>query len=132
MNEINADYTHFTGQAHLLGKTHNWTRKALLKDILVDNPKVCVSAHSLKIRLVREGLLKWECSRCKINKWMDQPLALELEHINGNKYDNRIENLQILCPNCHSLTPTYRGRKNKINIVNDPLDSGSTKLWKVN
>ena len=45
--------------------------------------------------------------------WMGEPIPLELEHINGNHLDNRLENLTILCPNCHALTPTYRGKNIK-------------------
>jgi hypothetical protein len=50
--------------------------------------------------------------------WQGQPIALELEHINGDNTDHRIENLQILCPNCHAQTPTYRGR-NKLSSLNE-------------
>lgn len=66
----------------------------------------------IKMRLLKAGLLQYRCSDCGISRWQGKPLSLELEHKNGNKYDNRLENLSLLCPNCHSQTPTY-GSRNK-------------------
>jgi hypothetical protein len=56
-------------------------------------------------------LLEYKCSntKCGIVSWHDGDLVLELDHISGNRKDNRIENLRWLCPNCHSQTPTFRG-----------------------
>jgi len=53
------------------------------------------------------------CSCCKLTTWCEQKLPLELDHINGDNRDNTVENLRLLCPNCHSLTPTWRGRNSK-------------------
>lgn len=53
---------------------------------------------------------KNECWRCGIIEWQNKPITLELDHINGNSDDNQENNLQILCPNCHSQTPTYKGK----------------------
>ncbi|MBS3941002.1 MAG: HNH endonuclease [Actinobacteria bacterium] len=61
-------------------------------------------------RLVTVGLKTWECERCDITEWQGQAAPLELDHVNGDRRDNRLENLRLLCPNCHALTPTYRGR----------------------
>ena len=57
-----------------------------------------------------ERIFEPECATCGNTTWQGCPVPLELEHRNGNRYDNRIENLELLCPNCHALTPTYRGR----------------------
>jgi Zn finger protein HypA/HybF involved in hydrogenase expression len=68
------------------------------------------SSNSLRRRLISEGLKEAKCECCGIVEWNNQPAPLELDHINGNHEDNRLENLQILCPNCHAQTETYRGR----------------------
>ena len=67
----------------------------------------CDSKH-LKRRLIKEGLKEDRCEMCGIgNEWNGKPLTLQLDHINGDHSDNRLENLQILCPNCHSQTSTW-------------------------
>ena len=80
-----------------------------LDEILVRN-STYVSLPYLKRRLVAEGLLVEECAVCGITDWCGQPLALHLDHINGVRDDHRLSNLRLLCPNCHSQTPTYAGR----------------------
>lgn len=69
-----------------------------------------VSSHKLKLRLLADGIKEAKCECCGLTEWMGEPIALELHHINGVKDDLRIENLQILCPNCHAFTDNYRGR----------------------
>jgi hypothetical protein len=65
---------------------------------------------SLKARLIKNGTLKNVCSNCGISQWNGKEISLHLEHINGINNDNRIENLCLLCPNCHSQTDTYAGK----------------------
>jgi hypothetical protein len=55
-------------------------------------------------------LLEFSCSECGLDSWLGKSLVLELDHINGIRSDNRLENLRLLCPNCHSQTETFRGR----------------------
>jgi transposase-like protein len=70
---------------------------------------------NLKRRLLREGLKDNRCERCGISEWRDAPLSLALHHINGDGRDNRLENLQFLCPNCHSQTENFAGRNARRN-----------------
>lgn len=86
-----------------------------LEDILIkDSPYT--STKNLKRKLIKNGLLEEKCyvGGCGINEWLGKKLSLQLDHINGDNIDNRIENLRLLCPNCHSLTETFcRGKSPK-------------------
>lgn len=57
-----------------------------------------------------------KCNCCSLDKWLEQDMPFELNHIDGNNTNNKRENLEMLCPNCHALTPTWRGRNNNFNI----------------
>lgn len=70
-------------------------------------------SNKLRKRLLTEGIFIHECSNCTLTEWLGNPIPLELEHIDGNSSNNVLSNLTLLCPNCHSLTTTYRG-KNKL------------------
>lgn len=84
-----------------------------LDEILVEDSNY-FSMHYLKERILKSGLIKYECSCCgNKGEWQGRKLVLQLDHINGNNRDNRIENLRFLCPNCHSQTETFC-RKNKV------------------
>jgi hypothetical protein len=68
------------------------------------------STWAKKLKLLREGLLRDECYECGIRSWQGRPLAIQIDHINGSPHDWRLENLRMLCPNCHSQTPTFSGK----------------------
>lgn len=90
--------------------------KIPLDDIL--NNKVKFDSVQLKKRLLHEGILENKCVKCgNLDEWNNEPLTLELDHINGDSNDNRIENLRILCPNCHSQTDTFRKKKSALKPV---------------
>jgi hypothetical protein len=86
-------------------------RNYSLEEILVPNSPYSNNT-TLKQRLFREGIKEERCERCGLDEWMGEPLLLTLDHIDGDNRNNSIENLKILCPNCHSQTPTWCG-KNK-------------------
>lgn len=77
-----------------------------LEEILVKNSTYTNNTH-IKKYLYESGLKEQKCEVCGITDWNTKKITLELEHINGDNFDHRIENLLILCPNCHSQTETY-------------------------
>jgi len=114
---INLRKRHFEENKTLLEsvrKNKKITKKSFIKYFLVYSGKFIIT-NKLKKKLFEFGLKKEQCEKCgQKNIWNNQPLTLQLDHINGDKEDNRLENLRILCPNCHSQTKTYAGKKNKI------------------
>ena len=93
-------------------KNLNKNNIILLDDILKENSTY--STNNLKKRLIGNNLLKKECLECGItDTWNNNPISLQLDHINGINNDNRLENLRILCPNCHSQTETFSGKHRK-------------------
>jgi 5-methylcytosine-specific restriction endonuclease McrA len=106
ISHYSLDTSHFTGQAWNKGK--KLPPKYSLTDYLEN--KVTIQSYKLKNRLLENNMLKPVCSNCNNETWMGNPIPLELDHINGINKDNRFENLRLLCPNCHALTPTYRSK----------------------
>ena len=100
------DTSHFRGRAWNKGMTLQ-PRQSLQRYLSNVAP---IQSYKLKNRLLKEGLLHSICTSCHNIAWLGQPIPLELDHINGDNKDNRLENLRLLCPNCHALTPTYRSK----------------------
>jgi len=111
--EYNLDKRHFKGRGWNLGLRGIGKPLISLDEILVKNNNF--QSFKLKKRLFAAGLKSQCCEKCGwAEKTSSGYLPLELDHINGDRHDNRLENLRILCPNCHSLTPTHRGRIRKV------------------
>jgi 5-methylcytosine-specific restriction endonuclease McrA len=109
--ELQLDISHWKGQGWNKGQTFG-PRRAI-SEYLIDNTlriRPHINSNSLRKRLIREGLKEAKCECCGITEWNGQKAPLELDHINGNHENNKLENLQILCPNCHAQTDNYRGR----------------------
>lgn len=107
--KYNIDFSHFKGKNINKGKCLGH-KKDILYYLTYDCDKI-IANSALKNRLIKGGLKENKCEYCKNPEWMGKLIPLELHHINGNCIDNRIENLQILCRNCHGQTSNF-GSKN--------------------
>lgn len=113
IKRLNLDTSHFLGQGWNKGNTPNPPRP--IEDYLSN--KFPIQSHKFRIRLIKEGYFPYQCCKCKLKEWLGQPIPLELEHKDGNHDNNSLENLEILCPNCHAQTSTYRGKNQKRRVA---------------
>jgi hypothetical protein len=109
VKKYNIDTSHFTGQ--LWSKGHQLPPKRDIEEYLCQGIKI--TSHRLRQRLIRENIFEHKCCICNLNEWMGKLIPLELDHINGNHDDNCLENLRIICPNCHAQTDTYRAKNRR-------------------
>lgn len=117
ISDLKLDNSHFTGKGWNEGWKFDPRKPAVeLNLLLADGSRV--QSHLLKQRLFKAGLKKPVCELCGWNtRSLDGRIPVELDHANGKRNDNRLENLRILCPNCHSLQPTHRGRNKKVALA---------------
>lgn len=109
IRELGLDTSHFTGRSWSKGRKLPRRRQPLESYFIVTESQNIQSSR-MRERLISEGYKEARCESCGLDKWLEGMIPLELDHTNGNRYDNRLENLRILCPNCHALTDTYRGK----------------------
>jgi DNA-binding Lrp family transcriptional regulator len=114
-------------------KNYNGKKAKDLSEILIENSKY--RCGLLKERLIQNKTFQNNCFECGLKDyWNDKKIILQLDHINGNRYDNRIENLRLLCPNCHSQTKNFAGKniKNKRPKSINYCKKCSIKVYKKN
>lgn len=109
LDKNSVDYSHFISEPE---SYKGFQKKKDINEFLVSGKTVSVT--HLKERLLDEGLKEHKCERCGRTEWDGEEIPLQLHHINGDRTDNRLENLQILCPNCHALTDNYCSKKKTV------------------
>lgn len=113
---LGLDTAHFTGQRWNTGITYHSSVRQPLVSLLTRNSSV--QSYKLKKRLFEEGLKEPRCELCGWSETsLDGRIPVELDHVNGIHSDNRLQNLRILCPNCHSLQLTHRGKNKKVHLA---------------
>lgn len=108
IDKYRLDTSHIRGQGWSKDQTVSSARATPIEDVLVAGRPH--NSSNLRQRLVGAGLKQERCEGCGRDWWQGHPIPLELDHINGDRHDNRLENLRLICPNCHALTDNYRGR----------------------
>lgn len=104
IKEYNIDISHFTfGKQYTTGEDNFSYVPA--SEYLGTNKSI--SAYKLKLKLIKEGYKENKCEKCGISEWQGEKLNCQLHHIDGNPNNNNLDNLQILCPNCHSQTDNF-------------------------
>ena len=110
IRQLGLDTSHFTGAGWNVGARYRAFGKCSpLAEILIEGSDYHFT-HGLKKRLLKENVKQHRCEECGLSEWRTLPIPLELHHHNGINNDHRLENLQLLCPNCHAQTDSYRGK----------------------
>jgi hypothetical protein len=109
IEDYNIDISHFHHKAWNKGKKVGPKRS--IEDYLSN--KYTIKSYSLKKRLISENIFEHKCYNCNSTTWLKKQIPLELHHIDGNHLNNNLENLSLLCPNCHALTDNYRAKNKK-------------------
>jgi Zn finger protein HypA/HybF involved in hydrogenase expression len=78
----------------------------------IDN-NISITTHKLKNKLIQDNIKYHKCECCGLTEWQGTKIPIELHHIDGNSLNNKLDNLQILCPNCHAQTDNHAGKKTK-------------------
>lgn len=116
--EQNVDFSHIRmGRSHNKGRPFPFrglSKEEVLKALFIENSNY--SRNSLRHYIRKYGFIEYKCQCGNSGLWNDKPLALQIDHINGEHNDNRIENLRWICPNCHSQTETFCGKHKKLKV----------------
>ncbi len=124
IKRLGLDISHFKGMGWLRGTPNTNSKKSVYE--YLQKGKI-VGAQTLKPKLIEAGILSYKCAICDMEpEWNGKELVLQLDHKNGDRADNRKENLRFLCPNCHSQTGNFCSRKIRKKTTKDktlPLTS---------
>jgi len=112
------DISHFDPYHNIIEDLRNTNTISL--DEILEGKHPEYNRHRLKLRLLSAGIKTNNCEECgQSGTWNDKELNMQLDHINGINDDNRLKNLRMLCPNCHTQTENFAGKSNKINNGSD-------------
>lgn len=90
------------------GLSKNNSHYMTLIDYLANSQDI--QTNKIRQKLLKEGYKEYKCEKCGLSEWLGQPIVLEVHHRDGDRTNNTIENFQLLCPNCHAQTDSYRGK----------------------
>lgn len=124
IEEYHIDTSHFTGQLWNKGKTKETDSRIISQEKYNVNEIFCqnspVTQKVMRGYVERHNLLEYKCQKCGCDgHWQNGIIALEIDHIDGDNSNNELSNLRYLCPNCHALTETYRGRNKALKAQNN-------------
>ncbi len=108
IQSLNLDTSHFTGQGWNVGLAFRPKSAIADNEIFVEHSNYKCSWRLRERYKKATGI--YYCEQCKLSEWQGYPIPLEIHHIDGDNTNNKMDNLQLLCPNCHALTNNYRGR----------------------
>jgi hypothetical protein len=116
VNKFNIDTSHFLSKSEII-KHRKVNYKLTDKELLTKN---CPHSRGVvKSYIIQNGLIEYKCKICGIDEWRGEKLVLILDHINGVNNDNRLENLQLVCPNCNSNLDTHCGKNTSKSLSNE-------------
>ncbi|QCW18564.1 HNH homing endonuclease [Salmonella phage SE_PL] len=88
-----------------------------------------IQSHKLKLKLIRENIFEHKCHKCGLCEWEGVKIPLELDHIDGQHFNNELSNLRLLCPNCHALTDTYRSKNRRTVRTKKEIESLAEEVF---
>lgn len=109
---LEIDVSHFLGRGSSVGERIE-SRKSPFDYLTIWDNSKCVSVDNIKKRIFRDKIKEKRCEKCGLFTWNEKEIPLELHHIDGNRWNNNLDNLKILCPNCHSQTKNNSGNSKK-------------------
>lgn len=124
IKSLSLDISHF--KSHAWNKGQFFGPKRPIEDYLSN--KFPIQSHALRKRLIKEKIKENKCESCNLSEWLGLPIKLELHHIDGDHSNNNLNNLKVLCPNCHALTSTFRGKNIKGAIPREKTNKKSYNI----